>query len=46
MRGGGAHLPGGLTIALVGAVIGVSHTITIRRFSRNLAAAVPEGGPA
>lgn len=40
----GPHLPGGLTIALVGVVIGVSHTITIRRFSRNLAAPRPSPG--
>ena len=37
----GPHLPGGVTIALVGVVIGISHTITIRRFARNIAAPAP-----
>ncbi len=42
----GPHIPGGVTIALVGIVIGVSHTITIRRFARNVAAEVTSGEPA
>ena len=43
---GGPPLPGGVTIALVGLVIGVSHTVTIRRFARNTAAKLPEAGRA
>ncbi len=34
----GPHVPGAVMVAIVAATIAVSHTITLRRFTRNLAA--------
>ncbi len=34
----GPHVPGAVMVALVAATIAASHTITLRRFTRNLPA--------